>query len=60
MTFKAKSFKLGNSRAVYIPKEVYTLLEDSKVYTFIIKNKMYLIITKKLQRYAKSRKSKTL
>ena len=36
MTFKAKVFKLGNSRAVYIPKEVYTDLEVGQVYTFEI------------------------
>ncbi len=34
MTFKAKLFKLGNSRAVYIPKDVYTELKDGEVYTF--------------------------
>ena len=30
--FKAKLFKLGNSRAIYIPKEVYTSLEENKEY----------------------------
>ncbi len=32
MKFKAKLFKLGNSRGIYIPKEVYTYLEDKKEY----------------------------
>jgi len=38
MRFEAKVFKLGNSRAVYIPKEVYTRLEVGKVYTFDVQD----------------------
>lgn len=32
MRFKAKLFKLGNSKGIYIPKEVYTNLEENREY----------------------------
>lgn len=32
MKFKAKLFKLGNSKAIYIPKKVYTKLENGAEY----------------------------
>ena len=45
MKFKAKTFKLGNAKAIYLPKEVYTLLEDKEyewqVYTNKKENKVY-------------------
>lgn len=32
MKFKAKLFKLGNSKGIYLKKEVYTNLEEGKEY----------------------------
>jgi len=34
--FKAKIFKLGNSRAIYLPKEVWEKLEIGKEYEWSI------------------------
>ena len=39
MTFKSKVFKLGNSRSIYIPKNVYTFLEVGKEYEFEVLTK---------------------
>lgn len=37
MEFRAKIFKLGNSVATYLPKEVYAKLELGKTYEFEVK-----------------------
>ena len=48
MKFKAKLFRLGNSKAVYIPKDVYTNYKDGEfvhleVYTRSLKRgRMYI------------------
>jgi antitoxin component of MazEF toxin-antitoxin module len=34
MKFKAKLFRLGNAKGIYIPKEVYTELEEGRIYEF--------------------------
>lgn len=36
MKFKAKLFKLGNSRGIYVPKEVYTNLVVNNEYEWIV------------------------
>ena len=39
MKFTAKTFKLGNSRAVYLPVNVYTKLQEGQEYEFNVYTK---------------------
>jgi len=67
MKFKAKVFKLGNSKAVYLPKDVYTDLEENREYEFEVYTDDEKVYTNRIEAekptakvYTGKRKSKKL